>query len=149
MKGVTHMHFMDGVNIWCFYLARMSPALNRSSVIQCFQHSNEIEIRDKVLTSIYIRQSQTFFKGARFVCCPQEQNDVTHLRLTFNASQSSAMFLVLCSFNRYGVQRTSHSRTQNCIAAKRKKRKGGMIRRTVHLVRTEDVGGKNKTQLSN
>ena len=42
------------------------------------------------------------------------------------------MFLVLCSFNRHGVRRTSHSRTQNYIAAKRKKRRGGMIRRTVH-----------------
>ena len=36
----------------------------------------------------------------------------------------------------------------NYIAARRKKRKGGMIRRTVHPVSTEDVGG-NKIQLSN
>ena len=43
--------------------------------------------------SIYIRRSQTFFKGARFVCCPQEQNDVTRLRLTFNASQQLGSFL--------------------------------------------------------
>ena len=39
------MHFVDLLDI---HEARMSPALNESSAIQHFKHSNAIEIRDGI-----------------------------------------------------------------------------------------------------
>ena len=49
VKGGAHMRFVDPLYS-CIYEARMSPTLNRRSVIWRFKHSNAIEICDRITT---------------------------------------------------------------------------------------------------
>ena len=41
------------MNTYHFYTARMSPAFNRSSALERFEHSNEIEIHNRIMFDFY------------------------------------------------------------------------------------------------
>ena len=48
------MRFVESLDIHAsIYEARMSPALNGSSAIRCFKHSNVIKIRDRITFDFY------------------------------------------------------------------------------------------------
>ena len=47
------MRFVDSLDIHASNEARMSPALNGSSAIRCFKHSNAIEIRNGITFDFY------------------------------------------------------------------------------------------------
>ena len=45
----------------CIYEVRMSPTLNRFLAIQCFKHSNAIEIRDQITFNFCMRLPHVFY----------------------------------------------------------------------------------------
>ena len=44
----------------CIYEARMNPALNGSSAIRHFEHSNAIEMRDRIIFDFYTGLSHMY-----------------------------------------------------------------------------------------
>ena len=52
VKDRAYMRFVDS-RYSCIYEARMNPALNTSSAIQRFKHSNAIEICDGITFDFY------------------------------------------------------------------------------------------------
>ena len=53
VKGRARMRFIDSLDFSCIYKARMSPALNGSSAIRCFKHSNAIEMHTGITFDFY------------------------------------------------------------------------------------------------
>ena len=51
-EGRAHMHYVDLSNVHASMLC-ISPALNRSTVLQHFEHDNTIEIRNGVVIDFY------------------------------------------------------------------------------------------------
>ena len=39
---------------WCSFATHMSPALNGSSVLQCFEHGNTVEIHNGIMFDFYL-----------------------------------------------------------------------------------------------
>ena len=62
IKGGAHMRFVDSLAIpSCIYKAHMSPALNGSSAIRRFEHSDAIEIRNGIIFDFYTGLSHMAF----------------------------------------------------------------------------------------
>ena len=54
-SSYVRMCFVDLLDMYaCIYEARMSPALNVSSAIRCFKHSNAIEIHNGITFVFYM-----------------------------------------------------------------------------------------------
>ena len=53
---------------WWVYPARMSPALNESSMLQCFECSNASEIRNGIMCDFYPGLPYMAFQNQTFCC---------------------------------------------------------------------------------
>ena len=55
VKSGAHAYVLHRfIRYLCIYEVRVSPVLNGSSVIQCFEHSDAIEIHDGISFDFYI-----------------------------------------------------------------------------------------------